>query len=262
MNKISKGFIAICHGGQMIHLWALLAWVEIRQRYRRSKIGPFWLTITMACTVAGIGPLYALLFGIRIENYLFYLTVGMVVWSLISGIVTDTSNSFISSEALLKEFDLPAALFIFRSIYRNFIIFMHNLVVVAVVYLIYPVSLGISLLTVPLALFMIFWAGVSIGSIMALLCVRFRDVQLVIGNVLQIVFFMTPIMWKPSMLGEKAWLLNFNPVYVFLQSVRGPLTGESVDSSLWLAMLGICLFTTLVASWMMGVYGNRMRYWL
>jgi lipopolysaccharide transport system permease protein len=51
-----------------IHVWPLLAWYEIRQRYRRSALGPFWLTISTGILVAGMGPLYGRLFGQEVSS--------------------------------------------------------------------------------------------------------------------------------------------------------------------------------------------------
>lgn len=243
-------------------IWLLLAWSEIRQRYRRSALGPFWLTLSMAVTIGGMGPLYGRLFNQDISTYISFLAVGMVIWSLISGIITDSSNGFIVSEGFIKEFNLPLSVYVLRVVWRNLIIFAHNMVVVLVVLIAFPPPLGWSLVLFPFALLAIAVNGVLLGLLLGTLCTRFRDVQQIVASALMIIFFLTPIMWRPSMLGEKAWLLNFNPAYFFIDSIRAPLLGQPINSEVW---VGMAVTTTLLGLMAMVIYGKyrfRIAYWV
>lgn len=243
-------------------LWGLLAWAEIRQRYRRSTLGPFWLTISMAVTVGGMGPLYGKLFNHDISSYIAFLAVGMVTWALINGIVTETCLGFIASEGFIKEFNLPLPVYILRVVWRNMIVFAHNAIVVILVLIFFTPQLGWSLILLPVALFAIAFNGLWLGLLLGVFCTRFRDIHLVIGSVLQIGFFLSPIMWRPEMLGNKAWLLNFNPIYFFVESVRAPILGAPINPSVWLNLGITTCIITLVSLVFYGRFRYRVAYWL
>jgi ABC-type polysaccharide/polyol phosphate export permease len=261
-NYVQEAVRDVISGLKHHDVWLMLAWSEIRQRYRRSTLGPFWLTLSMAVTIGGMGPLYGRLFGQDISTYISFLAVGMVTWSLISGIVTDSSNGFIASEGFIKEFNLPLSVYVLRVIWRNLIIFAHNMVVVIVVLIAFPPQLGWSIALFPIALLAIAINGVSLGLLLGTLCTRFRDVQQIVMSTLMIIFFLTPIMWRPSMLGQKAWLLNFNPAYFFIESTRAPLLGDPINSDVWIGVAVTTVLLALLAAVVYGKYRFRIAYWV
>jgi len=243
-------------------VWLLLGWSEIRQRYRRSTIGPFWLTLSMAVAVCGMGPLYRILFNQDNSSYIPYLSIGLVLWALISTVIIETSGGFIASEAYIKEFDLPLSLHIIRVVWRNLIILCHNIVVVLAVLLIYPQGIGWSLLFMPVAVFMIAINLIGLGLFLGVLCARFRDGPQLVSSFLQIGFFLTPVMWRPEMLGDKAWLLNLNPFYFFIESVRAPLLGKEVGQDVLMGVIASSFITTTLGMLVFGKYRYRIAYWL
>lgn len=244
------------------NVWAMLAWAEIRQRYRRSTLGPFWLTLSMAITIAGMGPLYGRLFNQNISSYIAFLAVGLVVWTLISGIILESSAGFVASEGFIKEFNLPLSVYILRVVWRNLIVFAHNFVVVVVVLLFFPPSLGWSLVIVPISLFLIAINGLLVGLLLGIFCTRFRDIQQIVQSVVSIVFFLTPVMWRPEMLGNKAWILNFNPFYFFVESVRAPLLGNPIGAPVWLGLGTTTIALSVLAMAFYGKYRHKIAYWL
>lgn len=243
-------------------IWLLLGWSEIVQRYRRSTLGPFWITLSMAITIAIMGPLYGRLFGQQVAGYIAFLAIGMVFWAFVSGLISDTAAGFIAAEGYIKEFNLPLSVFMYRVIWRNIIILAHNAVVVVVVVAIGWTASPWALITLPISLFFLifnaFWIGLFLGTV----CARFRDVQQILNSILQVLFFVTPIIWQPQMLGQKAWILHFNPVYFFIESVRAPLLGGVVPFEVWGGLVCCSAAIFLVSAFTFGRYRNRLAYWL
>src|SRR3989304_5582475 len=112
-----------------VHVWTMLAWQEIRQRYRRSTLGPFWLTISTAAMVGGMGPLYGLIFGQDLSWYFPYLAIGFVVWQLMASIINDSTQVFIGADQFIKQIKMPFSIHVLRMVWRNAIIFAHNSVI-------------------------------------------------------------------------------------------------------------------------------------
>src|SRR5471030_526912 len=110
-------------------LWGRLGWYDILQRYRRSVLGPFWLTASMAIMVIALGVLYAELFNTSIHEFLPFLCVGLLVWNFISSFLTEGGTLFTGAEAHIKQIRLPYSVYVYRSGWSKLIIFAHNFVI-------------------------------------------------------------------------------------------------------------------------------------
>jgi ABC-2 type transport system permease protein len=245
-----------------LHIWPMLGWQEIRQRYRRSVMGPFWLTISTGAMIAGMGPLYGKLFAQDIAAYYPYLAISFVVWLLIANLINDCSNAFIAAEGFIKQIKLPLTIHILRVVWKNMIIFAHNLVIVALVLVFYRPQLGWHLLELPLGVFLIAANGLWFGILVGMVCARFRDIPQIISSVVQVAFFLTPVMWKAEMLGEHLWAAKVNPIYHFIEIVRAPLVASGASLLSWAVVLGITLAGYAAMILVFSRFRARIAYWV
>jgi homopolymeric O-antigen transport system permease protein len=262
MSQTTLAFLDVTEGARAWYLWGLLGWQDIRQRYRRSMIGPFWLTISMGALVAGLGVLYSGLFRIEVANYLPFVALGFIVWGLVSSLFTDGCATFISAEGIIKQASLPLSVHVYRVVWRNLIIFGHNIVIffiVAVIFSIWPGWTG--LLALP-GLVLICLNGVWLALLLGLVSARFRDVPQIVASLVQVAFFLTPIIWKPELLPGRTWILDFNPFFHFLELVRAPLLGQMPTLASWLTVLGITLAGWFLTFAMYRRYRWRVAYWI
>ena len=184
------------------HVWATLGWQDIKQRYRRSVLGPFWLTISTGVMVAGIGLLYARIFHQETKDYIPYLAIGLVVWNFLAALVNESCQAFVASDQIIKQVKLPLTTHVSRVIWRNVIMFGHNAVILLVVELIYRKGSALSLALVLPGLLLILLNGLWVCLLLGVLCARFRDIPQIIANLVQVTFFMTPIMWQFGEIGR------------------------------------------------------------
>lgn len=245
-----------------VYIWPTLGWQEIKQRYRRSVLGPFWLTISTGAMVGGMGPLYGRLLNQPIGEYFAYLAISFVVWILISSLINESCQVFILAEGFIKQIRLPFTVHIVRLIWKNLIIFAHNFVIVVIVLFFYPPSWSWQLLLIPIAVLMIAINGIWLGLLLGLLCARFRDIPQVIASLVQVAFFLTPVMWKPGMLGKHEWAVMWNPLFHFLEIVRAPLLSASLPVTSWLAMILITLVGYAFMLAMFARFRPRIAYWV
>ncbi len=240
-----------------------LSWHDIRQRYRRSTLGPLWLTISVAVQIGAMGFLYGGLFKLDVATYLPHLAVGMTIWALIAGMINEGCNCFIAAEAYLKQAPLPKSMFPARAVLRCFFNFGHDIAIVAVVLLIYPPTVDWGIVLVIPGLFILALNGLWTGLLMGMLCARFRDLPPIVASVMQVVFFITPVIWIPkSLSGHAASLLAFNPFAVFLSLVRDPLVGQPVPLTHWLIALAITVGGWAIAFLAFARFRARITYWL
>ncbi|WP_423370383.1 ABC transporter permease [Burkholderia sp. LMG 32019] len=244
-------------------LWGLLAWYDIKQRYRRSVLGPFWMTLSTGIMIATLGVVWSMIFKMQIHEYLPFYAIGQVVWSFYSTQVNESCTAFSQFEGLMKQTRLPLPSFVLRLVVRNLIIFAHNFVVVAlVITFIGPGWSWYALLAVPglmLASVAIFFISLCV----AIPCTRFRDLLPVVQNLTMIGFYLTPILWQPKTLGSKfEWMVALNPAAHLLDVVRSPLLGQMPSLASWAWVIGITVVTGGVASLMLSRYRHRVAYWL
>jgi len=244
-------------------LWLLLGVNDIRQRYQRSRVGQFWITISMLVTIVALGMVYGLLFRMSLRDYLPSLTLGMIVWALISSMVIEACTVFTGAGIYLQQVPLPKSMFVHRMLVRNLVTFAHNITIIPLVYLAFGILPGWPVLLAPIGLAIVTLNGVWIGLLVGMLCARFRDMPQIVASVMQIAFFVTPVMWRQDQLPpDKSWLVDINPLANLLRLIRDPLMGH-VPTPLAYAMgIALILVGFSVTLPFFVRYRARIVYWL
>jgi lipopolysaccharide transport system permease protein len=248
-----------------VHLLPL-AWtlgsLDIRLRYRGSVLGPFWLTLSTGVMVAALGYLYAGIFHTDIHDYLPFLALSMVLWAFLSTAVSDACQAFTEAEGVIRAVRMPFSLFATRILVRNALVLAHNLLVILVVDAVFQLWPGWHLLLAIPGL--VLWCVDTLSVILLLggFCARFRDFPPIVGSVMQIAFFVTPVLWKPEQLGTGVKLLPLNPFFDLMEIVRGPLLGGMASANVW---IGAALYSAglVVLSWFFFTRTRgRIAFWL
>jgi len=243
-------------------VWGLMGWQDIKKRYRRSLLGPFWLTLSMGILVGTLGVLYGGLFGIPIDDYLPYITLGFLTWGLISGSITDGCRVFIGSAQFIKQIEFPFSTFVYWMLWRNFIIFGHNFVIYLIVAVVFGIWAGAAALLVLPGLVLVAANAVWVGLLLGMVCARFRDVPQIVTSLLRPVFFLTPIIWKPELLGKRMGFVDMNPFFHFIELVRAPLLGAVPETLTWTVVLAITAGGWFVTFLFFRRFRSRIPYWV
>ncbi len=255
----------LTEGFKQWRIWFMLAYQDIKIRYRRSVLGPFWITLSMAITVYSMGYLYSHLFHMELQNYFPFLVGGMLAWGFISNTITDLVETLTMEENKIKQIKLPYSLYINKVIARNFIIFVHNLPILFPILLIFHETAKINLCSLMLipGLILFYINALSYGLTLAMIGARFRDVTQIIKSLVQVVFFVTPVMWNPEILPPaKRFIANLNPFYAFIEFIRCPLIGTMPSITSWLMVSVITLAGCYLSFKLFCRYRSRIIYWL
>lgn len=263
-SLISNAFIDIASAAKRFQLVGMLGWQDVRQRYRRSSLGAFWLTVSMGVMIASIGLVFGQIFNTPMQEYLPFLAIGIVLWGFMSSIVSEGCVAFTSAEAIIKQLNIPMFVHVLRCFWRNTIVLAHNIVIVPIVFLIVGKSLTLSMLLVVPGFLLLAINMLWISLVLGVLSTRFRDITQIIVNATQVIFYLTPIMWAPSLLPARhaAYLLSFNPVYHLLEITRGPLLGNVPSSQSWIFAAVMAVIGWTVAIMVFNRYMRRIPYWL
>jgi len=243
-------------------LWVRLGWQDVMLRYRRSLLGPFWLTLSMGVMIGILGVIYGNILRLPRVQYLPFLATGVIVWGFISALVSEGCQTFIESDWLIRQMDLPLAMFPMRVVWRNLIVFLHNAVIYLLLLLILPIPVGWGALAAIPALLILMANGLWCGALLGMISARFRDLPQIVASLMQVAFFATPIIWSADALTGNSGLVSANPFFHLVEIVRAPLIGRPVPIFSWWVVGGIS-----VAGWAMTLlafrhFHRRISYWV
>lgn len=246
----------------LVELWGAMGWFDITQRYSRSVIGPFWLTLSLAGFVAGLGVTYGTLFKIPLDEFLPYLTVGMVVWTFISTMIVDGCSVFVTAQVAIKQMPAPLSIHVYRIVWRTLVILGHNAIIVVLVMLPHPWRFLTGALPALLGMVIVTLNGVGFALLLGTLGARFRDLPPLMTNITSLLFFITPVLWRADHLGERQWIALANPIYHLIEIVRAPLLGGHASALTWLVVAGFTLANLGAAFLLFARFRWRIPYWL
>lgn len=243
MTEILNGF--------GIRVGLLLGWQDVLLNYRRSKLGPFWITISMAVQIVCIALVFGLILKADLMRYVSYLSVGIVLWNFISATISDAPRLFVVSASLIKQAPVPLPAFVIRSLWKNVIIFSHNLVILPIIWLFSGASFSFSVLLVLPGLVLVFlnmlWISFLLGTIGAF----FQDLQQIVGPLMTVLFYITPVMWFPELLNNSVlahYILGLNPIYHLLQVTRLPILGQVPTQENWAASFAFAVLGAAISA--------------
>lgn len=262
LNNIHRALSDIRRGWTRRELWSSLGMHDVRQRYRRSALGPFWITISLAVMVFALGLLYGQIFGQDLHEYLPFIAVGFVIWNLISTLILKGCETFVSAEGMIRQLNAPLSIYAYRQVWSAIISFAHNIWIFFAVSLWYGLDYSLGMLWAVPALLVILFNGFWVSILLGLLSARFRDVPLIVASIVQVVFFITPVIWRPEMLPGRALLLVLNPLYHMVEIIRAPLLGSTPSVENWSAVILISIFGSALTLVFYSAYRWRIAYWI
>ena len=262
-SSLDIALIDIVAGIKARQIWGRLGWRETKRRYRRTVIGPFWSTLSLAIFVIALGLVWSNLWHQDPKAYLPFLTAGMLSWVLFSTVCTEGCSVVTANEALIKQLRISFTLLACAVVWRNLIVFIHNISI----YVLVCIYAGLAptwatLLVIP-GLLILCLNGCWIAIFLGALCARYRDIQQLVISLLQIALFLTPIFWSSDQLhGRTLLLADYNPLYHLIAIVRDPLLGVAPQPLHWVIAVLITIFGWLLTVQMMRKFRHRFVYWL
>ena len=259
-----RAFGDLGHGWRQRTLWGYLGWQDIKQRYRRSVLGPLWISISMGVIATAMGILYGALFGEPVHTFLPYVATGLLIWNFINGCILEGSEVFIANEGLIRFLPAPISLHVYRLLWRQTLFFLHNLVIWLVLVIIFPQPLSATVLLAVPAFLLLLINGGWLALLCGIIATRFRDIPPIIASLTQLLFFMTPIVWSYERLKSNplAAYVELNPVMHFVEIVRQPLLGQPIVWRHWAVAGAITVVGCAVALVCLRNYRSRVAYWV
>jgi ABC-type polysaccharide/polyol phosphate export permease len=252
----------IVEGLRLRDMWLRQAWNEIRRRYKRTLLGPMWVTVSLVIFALMLSFVWSGLFNQQVTQFLPFLLSGLLPWTLISVCIAEGCMGLAAGEGLMKSRQFPYTTLIYGLLARNVILFGHNLIGYVPIALLCGVPLTWNTLLLFPGLVLVVVNCGWIAMLVAIFCLRYRDFQPLVGSLIQIMMFVTPVFWSASQLqGKRAMIVDVNILHHLVELVRQPLLGKTPAT-----MSYIVCSVIAVAGWMLtySFYArkrHRLAYW-
>lgn len=261
-RAVAPGVRDLIDGMANWRLWSMLGWNDIHQRYRRSALGPFWITISMAIFVVLLGVIYSKLFHQDLAVFLPYVAMGIIAWGFIAGTTTEACNQFIENVGIIRQIRLPYTVYAMRMIWRSFIVLLHTVVLIVPIAVFFRLEIGFATLLVLPGMLLVILNQIWLSIVIGVIATRFRDTSQLVATAIQISMFVTPIMWPVSAIPDAMLIAEINPFYHLIELVRAPLLGGVAEPLSWAVVIAMCVVGYGLAAATLNRAHSRLAYWL
>jgi len=235
---------------------------DIELRYKRSLLGPFWISAALVATILALAYVFSGVFRTNFASYIGYIGAGLLAWQFILALVLEACSSVTEHTSYLQNVRMPLTTIAGRIAIRNAIVFTHNIVAVVGLLFLFGVQFSsVALWALPGA-GLILLIGYFLVILLGPICTRFRDVPLVISSIMQVTFFLTPIFWMPTESTHNPAFISANPFYHLIQLVRAPLLGEMATAENWNVALWTGAIVAVLAVISASITRKRLALWL
>ena len=244
--------------------WSYLSVENVKNRYRRTVFGPWWLTLQMVILVGGISIVFGQLLNTDLKTFVPYVGLGYIAFSLLSGLTSTGAVVFIAGSSTLKSTRQPLSNLVLRDVGIEFINFAHNMVIYLVLLVIgfvpltpkIPIALLVAVVIAVNGLFLGLWLGIAVA--------RFRDLQPFVNSILGVAIFFCPVFYRLESLSSSIQnvLLFLNPFTYLILAFRTPLLGEPLRLSYY---VGTAIVTVINVALGLAVFTrarSRLPYWV
>ena len=242
--------------------WARLAWFDIVSRYRRTALGPLWIVLVTGLTIAAIGFVYSTLFRLPVSDFMPFLAIGYITWIWISTTFLEASTAFASYRFVLLNHVIRPSSIVLRVVIRNLIVLIHNSLAIVILFAVFGRPLSPGMLMVIPGMLVVGAVVFGLSTLIALVCTRFRDLVQLLNAVMSLAFLITPVIWMPEILGDRAVIARANPLTHLLDLIRLPLLGQQANGTSWLVAAALIGSSAVCASALLRHFRSRIVFWL
>lgn len=210
--------------------WWFTASSRTRERFARTTLGSFWLGLSNLLSIGALAFVYGAVFKVEnFRSYAVYLGIGLVTWNTIAGALQSAPNLLRTNAGNIKNTNIHPIFYTMEEWSFQVQTFAQSFGLVLIALTIFNHSLIFNLATaglIPLInlLLFIYWFPL----IICLVGASYEDFFQLIPIVVQLMFLLSPILYKKESLGAISWTATLNPIFRILSSFRDAIiTGDA-----------------------------------
>ncbi len=243
-------------------IWTLLAFQDIKMRYRGSALGPFWIVANLVVVLGGITVLYGELLNQPYDTFMPFLTISMVLMGMFMPMLIESCNSFAAAPEVVRQVRMPLSVLVMRTVFRNLLVTAHNIVIIIIVFAIFKKLGGIKPLET-IAGVILFLGNLSWMSVLlAVAGARYKDVIQIVTSALNFLVIFTPLYWVPELIKNNRILLDANPLYHLIEVVRDPILGQAASQTNYIVTSVMAVLGWVVTALVFAGARKRIAFWV
>lgn len=261
-QRLAAAASDVAEGCRRHRAWRYLATEFIKNQYRRTVLGPWWITMQTAIYVLGLAVVFGQLQNAPLKAFLPYVALGYLTFVMLSGLTRAGSTVFTANAGLIKSTRQPLSSLVLRGVMVELILFGHNAVIIVAFFAMRLIDPSPWLVLAPAAVLLILVNGVALGLWLGTVVARFRDVGPAVDSVLQVAVFFTPVFYRPEDLGGAEVVVRFNPFTYFIELLRDSVLGDRPTLVTAVGVAGFTLLNLAVALVVFARGRSRLPYWV
>lgn len=242
--------------------WLNFGLLDINLKYRRTYLGPFWITISFTLSAIGLSFVYSTLFKVDDDVYIAYLVTGLAVWMFVSGSIIEGCSCLMRSASLIRESKIPILSHAIRTVVSGTINFLHNCVILIGAAIYAEITPNLYTLLMLPGLLLILLNAVWMSLFFGLVCARYRDLPPLVTTITNLLFLVTPVFWYRDMLGRRALLADVNPFYHLIEMIRAPILGGAPEMISYLYVAGMIIVGWILTLCVASRFQVRLAFWI
>ena len=229
------------------------AWRDLKIRYKQTYVGIGWALFQPFMTMVVFSVFFGSLVKVPSDGvpYPIFVFVGLLFWQFFSSALGDASNTLIANQSIITKVYFPRLVLPIASVVTKLVDFAVATIILVFLMFYYGYVPHLSgLLIVPLLLTITFMASVGIGLFLCSVNVKYRDVRYILPYFMQMLLFVTPVIYPASIAGKYSWILALNPMTGVIQNARAAILGTTHINWLLILLSFISTFVVMV----LGIY--------
>jgi ABC-2 type transport system permease protein len=237
---------------------------ELKVRYRRSAIGFLWTMLQPLLTMLVMELVFSALFRSQLPNYPVYALAGILFWNFFSQSIVASMNSLRGNAQLLQKLPVPKAVFPIATVISGVVNLLFALVPLFVLLLVTGHPLTPSLLFLPVSILIAALFTLGAGLLLSPLAVFFSDVVELIGVLLTLLMYLTPIIYPQEIVPPSMrWVVRFNPIRSILEVFRDPIYRSKIPPLSHLSVsIAIAVLALVLGAWLFRRSSDRIPFYI
>ena len=234
---------------------------NIKIKHRNTILGPIWVVLQNYIFIFFIGFLFTKLFNNSYEKVIPHFACGFILWQYFSSTLKENCSIFFSSRGLLLSLPNKEFFIFFRTIAQNLIIFFYNFIILILI-LIY-LNIKIQFVSFLVNFLILNFFLIFCSYILSIICTKFQDLAKVLASFLQVMFFVTPIVWEKKYLEKYQYIHDWNIFYVIIEICRAPLIDKNFNESMYYSyVFGFIIFSMMIGSVLYNKFHKKINFWI
>ena len=217
MSKISKWL----HDLELLKTFVINAF---KVKYKRSKLGLSWSMLNPILNITVVSFVFSQVMGMPYQKFVVFYFSGFLAWTLFSSSLLQSANSLIVNEALIKKVPINLIIFPLTFVAVSTVEFLMGFAVLAILLFFLGLKLSMAFLFLPVSLLLLVMFSTGVCLIVSVLTSFYRDVAYILTVVVQLWFYLTPVLYpKKFLLAKSQILAMINPMVVYIDLFRDPI---------------------------------------